>query len=324
MIFQDHVQWPSTEEEKKHYNSLLADFTKAMGGKIKWPVTVMFHPKRVKQIPDSEEVGGYRIEKPAGMRVILEATATGFDKRKHVFTYCDNYDPDPVTKKNKYIPRAINIDGAKICSEEEIEFLLWLFLAYPGIKGGKNEDPSKECLVFDLPLLDKQKANAFDSMYSEVLTLITNRKMGLPMADIRKMLTSYFVPNVDDMEDVEVMDEMKKKATEGATNEQKIESMKLFLFRNGNAEGLRVRWLCQKGLEEQLIKFMDKGRTFNMIIDGKPIDPPICKVQPNQDKFQTLHETMGGVPENKDYLLMIENYLNAKAGDKKAKKDKEE
>lgn len=319
MIFQDHVQWPAIGDPKQEadFNKLKAELNEAIGNR--WPVTIKYHPNLIQLIPDSDEPSGYRIEKPAEKRIKLQWTAKGLDGKNHVYTYCDNYDPDPLTKKNVYTPNAIGIDGTRAFSKDDIELVMFLYLAYPTLEGGKNYVSGSIGLVFDLPHVEKQKSNEYKTMYGKVLTLITNRESGMSMDNLRKMLSSYFVSNVDKMEEYEVTDLMEKKATEGDTTAKKMESMKLFLFREGNPEGMRVRWICQRAIEKGFIEYNPTRHVWNMIEDKMPIDPPLCKVTPPLDKFQVLYESMSGAPENREYFKMLETFLGVESKEAKAK-----
>lgn len=322
MIFQDHVLWQDADKYSDHFNQLKKRLADAIGNR--WPVSIKFHPSKVKSIPDADAVGGYRIEKPPEYNITLEWAAKGLDGKKHVYTYCDNYDPDPVTKKNKYYPVVKTLPGGSgTFTIDDLEFVMWLFLAFPKLQGGMNEDKNPNDIVFDLPHLESKRANEYKTLYAEILVAITNRKLGMPMDELRRMLTSYFVPKVENMEDYEVMNAMEVKATEGTTEEQKVASMKLFLQRSNNTEGLRVRYLCQKALEHDpaVIIWIPTRMAYCMVVDGKPMDPPLCIVNPGENGLQKLHEVMGA--HHQDELKLIETFLEPGGKKSKAKKDEE-
>lgn len=335
MIFQDHVLWPNPSAPAEKVVGSKVDLTQVDQSEMlrkeflnkvgnRWPVVIKFHPRKIKSIPDPDAPGQVRIERPPEYNVTLEWTATGMDGRRHTYTYCENYDIDPEKKKNKYFPTVISLDGGyREFQKKDLEFLMWLYLCFPNLEGGKNESKSLNDIVFDLPWLDKMEKDNFNSLYSEVLALISNPKFSKPMPELRKLLTAYFVPNVDKMEDFEVREALTTKATEGKNNAEKVESMKLFLDRGDNTEFLRSRFLCQKAIEIGMIKYDPKRRTFNMIMDGRPIDPPLCVIAPDEGarKEAKLADAMVGL--HPDDLKLIENTLSQLEKDK-SKKDKED
>jgi hypothetical protein len=333
MIFKDHVQWPSNkpvseEEKKRGILSELEEYAlleKELEEKIghRWPATIKWHPSRITKIEDKETIGGFRLERPPFYPMTLSWVAKGIgkDDRKHTWTYCDDYIPNSTNKElNQYLPTTRDLSGDDMFTKDGIvfskELLMWMFLAEPNLEGGKNKTNSRNFMVFDLPHLDKQKSDDYNRILSEVMMQISNPKYGLPIAALRKMLTSYFVDNVDTMEEYEVRDTMHRKATEGANQADQIANMKIFLSRVDNPEGLRVRWLCKKALDAKMIVWSEKRRTYNLVMDGQEVTPPLCVVRPDQDRLQTLHEVMGGIQENKEYLKMIELFIEGKAKDK--------
>jgi hypothetical protein len=320
MIFKDHVQWPSqSEADQKEFAMLKKELQDKIGRR--WPVSLKWHPSKVKRITDTDAIGGYRIEKPPESLVDLQWTALGVDKMPHVWTYCDNYEPDPITKKNKYYPTSRPFSGYETFPEEKLELVLWMFIAYPNLQGGRNESKSQNEIVFDLPYLDKIKSNEYDTLYGQVLALITNPQFGKPIDELKVMLTSYFVPGVEKMEDYEVRSELKRKAIEGSTPDKQMESMKLFLSRDQNAEGTKVRFLCQKAIEAGLIKYVSKRNVWVTVEGGQDKDV-ICKVQPEQinEKDQHLFETMAAriTPENRELLQLLEMRFLGKDEEEKA------
>lgn len=308
MIFKDHVQWPSQNEaDQKEFALLKKEFNDKIGRR--WPVSLKWHPSKVKRISDSEAPGGYRIEKPPETLIDLQWTAVGVDKMPHVWTYCENYEPDPLTKKNKYYPLSRPFPGYETFPEEKFEFLLWLYIAYPNLEGGRNESKGPDDIVFDLPHIEKMKSAEYDSLYSQVSMIISHPQYGKPIDELKMMLTSYFVPKVDGMEDFEVRAELKKKATEGSTPEKQMESMRLFLSRDKNSDGTKVRFLCQKAIEAGLIEYISPRKLWVSIAGGKE-DKVLCKLQPDQitEKNQHLFETMAArvTPDHAELLQLLE------------------
>lgn len=333
MIFKDHVQWPSnkpvSEEEKKRgilsemdeYALLEKDLEEKIGKR--WPVRIKWHPSRITKIEDKDAPGGIRLEHPPFYPMTLSWVAKGLgkDERKHTWTYCDDYIPNSTNKElNQYLPTTKDLSGDDMFTKDGAvfskELLMWMFLAEPNLEGGKNKTNSRNFMVFDLPHVEKKKSDEYDQILTDVMSNISSSKLAIPMVEMRKMLTSYFVDNVDTMEDYEVRDAMKKKATEGATQEEQIANMKIFISRLGNPDGLRVRWLCKKALDAGLIVWNQKNQTYKLAWNDKEAATLLCTIQPGQDRLQKLHETMGGVPEFKEYLTMIENFLKQTEKDK--------
>ena len=241
------------------------------------------------------------------------AKGIGKDDRKHIWTYCENYVPNDSNKQlNKYSPTTkdlLNGGGVDSFGKDDKEFLMWMFLAEPNLEGGKGATGSKNFLVFDLPHIDKKKTDEFDSLMSEVALIINHPQFGKPIDELKMMLTSYFVPKVSEMADFEVRAELKKKATEGATQEKQMESMKLFLSRDKNSEGTKVRFLCQKAIEAGLIQYISPRKLWVSIAGGKE-DKVLCKLQPDQitEKNQHLFETMAArvTPDHAELLQLLE------------------
>jgi hypothetical protein len=127
------------------------------------------------------------------------------------------------------------------------------------------------------------------------------------MADLKKMLSSYFVPGVEKMEDYEVINKMKSIATAGFTRKDKMETMRLFLDRCDNQEGIRVRFTCQKAIEAGYLVFESKRGAWYLTQDGKPVDPPIAVVKPNErsQKEQILFEIMAATRMKDVELLEV-------------------
>lgn len=320
MIFEDHKQWPvgpitiktskgeKTLTEAEQIETLLKKLRDKVGDK--WPVNVKFHSSRVKLVDDPDQPSGKRLETPPSALITHEWSAIGLDGKSHIYTYCEYYNYDPIQKKNIYTPAFTELPGGYgTFYEKDQEFLIWMFLAFPNLEGGMNENSSPNIITFDLPHIERKKSVEFDTLYGEVLTLITNRKLGLGETALRKLLTSYFVPNVDAMDENDIMDFMKREAIKGNNQQEQIESMKKFLARNSNSETLKIAWLCQRAIEKGFIVWDYKRNTWNKVFDGKPVEPPICVVKPNEDRNQALRDIMFALDENKEYLNLYASEL---------------
>lgn len=345
MIFKDHVQWPSNkpvseEEKKKGVLSDLEEYAlleKELEEKIghRWPVTIKWHPSKITRVRDNDEANptGVRYEHPPfySVRLTWVARGIGKDDRKHIWTYCENYVPNESNKQlNKYSPTTkdlLNGSGVDTFGKDDKEFLMWLLLAEPNLEGGKGATGSKNFLAFDLPHIDKKKNDEFDSLMSQVTMLINHPQYGKPIDELKMMLTSYFVPKVDGMEDFEVRAELKKKATEGSTPEKQMESMKLFLSRDKNSDGTKVRFLCQKAIEAGLIEYISPRKLWVSIAGGKE-DKVLCKLQPDQitEKNQHLFETMAArvTPDHAELLQLLELRFMGKSDEEKIVSQEEE
>lgn len=332
MIFKDHVQWPGNDENaKKEYDFVVDKLTEAAGGRF--PIKLVWDKSRVTKNPKSPIPN-----KPAPMPIFLNWPAPGIGAvgskqekeaeraKKHIWVYADNFTPGQTVYANTYVPNAKSFSGYMSFEKDNIEFLVYLFIAYPQLNGGLNsKEGSQNEIQFDTPHVEMKKNIEYDKLLTSAKRLIQDREFGLPIEKVRSMLTSYFVPDVDKMEDWEV--EAKMTAIVEAKDKkdaEKLAVVKLFIARNGDEEGVRARFLIQKAIEKKLLEFdaAPTKRYWHLIVEGKRLsEGPICKVPIDQDPNQTLYEYLNS--EGKGTLNLIEKSLFPKSEKKKSAEEPE-
>lgn len=309
MLFKNGVQFELTEAQKKELKEVIGRF----------PVTVKWCSHKI--TPSRNPGKRSMPDKPPAMGIVTNWKVTEKDKSSSVFQYAENFDVHPETGRiTKYYPVMKEFSGDMTYNENDLEWVWFLWYCCPFFKEGRNANPNaneKDFLIqFHLPAREKSKSIAFDTKLTKAKMLILDPDTGMNEEELRKMLTAYFYPNVEDLTIDQVKDALILRIQQGKNDKEKLESIEKFLMFQGNEEAVNMKFLVQKAIDKGLLEYESKRRTWYMMIDGKRYDPPVCQAPLNSEPKQYLYEVFTG--PGKDTYEMLKVTLSPK----KAKKEK--
>lgn len=274
----------------------------------KFPIRLVYPDSRVRPNPTSHN----RLpDKPTSIAFPLVATRkteAGADN----WRYCTNriVGPNGVVV---YTPATLYFKGNLMLDEKDIELIWWLYNICPWMSNGKNyNNKMAKCAIEDLVGIAERKA-LVEEEKATVKALIYSTQVGLGEKRLRQVAKAYFVPKVDELSYAQV-----KLAVEHYVYRNKATGVEKFLELIDAKQTLSVRENIQNAIDNDLIKYMQRQRTWAWVTEHGRKNETIVQIAANAEPHEALY----------DYYLGDRNFaeqlISAIKGSKVVVPDKEE
>lgn len=255
---------------------------KALEGKFKYPMKIVYPANRIKKNPSPENK---LPDKPNSISFPLRSmvtTKTGTD----VWRYADNLLIQEHGVK-KYLPTNFRFTGKHVLEENDRELAWFLYTKSEFCGNGLNAGPNPK-FIFEDKVTEAEKLAERQSNAIDARALIYGKEVGLPEEKLRVIAKAYFVKNVDQLTFAQV-----KLALEQAISAEGNEGYARFMEVTGSEAYLKLRMRLQNLIDAGKLNYDAGRREWAWMEGGKKIEA-ICRIAPGDNAKDALIEFYEG------------------------------
>jgi hypothetical protein len=246
----------------------------------KFPVRLVYPANRVKRnrLPHNKKP-----DKPNSIAFPLVATRkteTGSES----WRYCENR----IVASNgsiRHVPPNMHFTGNTTLQSNDIELLWWLYKICPHLENGENfNNRVPKCAIEDLLAEAEVKADR-EERIATVKALIYSAQVGLGENRLRQVAKAFFIPNVDELTYAQV-----KLSMENFIDQDKHNGIQRFLDIIDAKQVLAIRENIQKAIDQDLIIFMFRTKTWAWVTEKGLKNEPIVQVSAKSEPHEALYD----------------------------------
>jgi len=222
-------------------------------------------------------------DKPNSITFPLVATRKTEKGTEH-WRYCEHRIVAP-NGTVRYTPANLYFKGSTNLDKKDIELIWWLFKICPHLENGENfNNKVPKCAIEDLVGQADIKAER-EERIATVKALIYSKQVGLGEKRLRQVARAFFIPGVDELSFSQV-----KLAVENYISRDKKNGTQRFLDLIDAKQVLEVRENIQKAIDQELITFMVRNKTWAWVTEQGLKNETIVQVAANSEPHEALYD----------------------------------
>ena len=188
-----------------------------------------------------------------------------------------------------FTPPNLVLRSVRVLQETDIELVYWLLYCCPGLEGGENfNGRMPKCTIEDLVGIAERKVRK-EAKLADVKALIYSDRVGLGEKKLRLVAKAYFIRGVDELSYAQV-----KLAVEFEIKRNKTEGVQKFLDLVDAEQTLSVKSTIQSAIDDQIITFMVKNRTWAWVTENGKKNEAIATIGASADPNEALYSLYMG------------------------------
>jgi hypothetical protein len=184
----------------------------------------------------------------------------------------------------RFTPANMYFRGNLTLTKKDIELIWWLVKVCPHMENGENfNNKVPKCAIEDKVGEADIRAER-EERIATVKALIYSKQVGLGEKRLRQVARAFFIPNVDGLSFAQV-----KLAVENYIQSNK-NGVQKFLDLIDAKQVLEVRENIQKAIDQELIAFMLRNKSWAWVTEQGQKNIPIVEISANAEPHEALYD----------------------------------